>query len=1503
MNKNVRTLLLGIAGLVLPHAHSNAQITLQQDYKNYTSAPIGTFQGINFREAGFSGLYPIPNTNGKEFWVCSDRGANVDAANANPTGCTPTYDKIYGFPNYAPKIHRIRLNGDSIQILRTITMKRPNGTNATGVLNPTGFGSTATEVASTDTVLDCANFNSKIAAKDAWGIDAEGIVVDREGYFWICEEGGPTIWKLNQNGVVIKRYSPYANLVGAETIDVQIDTVFKYRKNNRGFEGITIAPNGKIYAIIQSPVLYPTKTVGENSRVHRIIEIDPTTNATRMFAYLNDGIIGASGSNQIRLRDWKIGDMAAINDTTFLVIEAAIRGTSDFRRVYKISLNGATTVHSGLYSGSTLEALVDSAGLAANSIVPVKKTLFMNLLSTGWDPALDKAEGIAILNDSTVFIGNDNDYGQLSPLENGIATATTNLSHVVRYRLQGTNKLTNFQPLGSLLAMGITGPSTGTTPYLTPAATGVNFTSIMTAGDAVGGYTMAGLMDGTGAFDNGDGTFTLLINHEMGNTVGAVHAHGSIGTFVSKWKINKTDLTVVSGQDLMTSVSLYNPATSSYITYNAAFPSSLAALGRFCSADLPAVSAFYNAATGRGTQERIFMNGEETGNEGRAFGHIVTGPNAGKSWELPYLGKFSWENSVASPKQSDTTVVMGMDDSSPLGQVYAYVGTKTNTGNEMDKAGLNNGKLFGIAVSGMIAESNASVPTPGTAFTMVDLGDVHNMTGSALNTASNTAGVTTFFRPEDGLWDPQNPNDFYFATTNSFTSPTRLWRLRFTNAATPTLGGTITAVLDGTEGPKMIDNIGIDNFGHIMMVEDVGGNAHLGKTWQYTIATDALKLVGSHDSTRFLSGSAGFLTIDEEASGIIDAESILGPGMFLVVDQAHYGLPSPMAEGGQLLAMFNPDSYNSSPEINAMGNTVSIADGDITPSTADHTNLGSAYVGSNTTKTFVIQNTGQGSLSLTGINFSGANASEFTLVTPPTFPLAIAPAASQTITVRFAPMAGGSRTATLNINSNDVTEGLYDIALAGNAIDSPEINIQGNANNIIDGDVTPGTANNTDYGNVNVGTLLTKTYVIQNVGNGMLNVSGINFTGTSAGEFTLAGSPTFPVAINTAGTYTVTVQFLPTATGARNATMNVLSNDADEATYDFAIRGTGVAAPEVNVKGNNVGIIDGDASAGTINNTDFGNVTIGTFGANPFVIQNTGAGPLTITSINFTGTEATDFTLVSPPIFPVTVAAGDSLAISVRFGPLGLGARNATIRIANNDADESIYDFALRGNGTGLAEINVMGNSISITDGDATPGTANNTHFGSTNVATTVTKNFVIQNTGVATLNVANITFSGVNASEFTLAAGSSFPLSIAPSTSQTVGVEFKPIAAGTRTASISISNNDGDEGVYDFALAGEGTVVSTVGVGTVSGASSVKLYPNPTQDAATLAIALTNERKVTINVMDIQGKEVAPATEKTLKAGQHLININTADLKNGIYFIKVEDGVTSSNVKMVIMH
>ena len=106
--------------------------------------------------------------------------------------------------------------------------------------------------------------------------------------------------------------------------------------------------------------------------------------------------------------------------------------------------------------------------------------------------------------------------------------------------------------------------------------------------------------------------------------------------------IDEKSLEVKSGSDLIRSVFLADKNGAYSLGANVAF-------NRFCSADLPAVSALYDAASGKGTGERIFMN--ESGAEGRTFAHVVTGAQGGSSYELPYLGRMAFENAVANPVQ------------------------------------------------------------------------------------------------------------------------------------------------------------------------------------------------------------------------------------------------------------------------------------------------------------------------------------------------------------------------------------------------------------------------------------------------------------------------------------------------------------------------------------------------------------------------------------------------------------------------------------------------------------------------------------------------------------------------------------------------------------------------------------------------------------------------------------------------------------------------------------
>lgn len=470
------------------------------------------------------------------------------------------------------------------------------------------------------------------------------------------------------------------------------------------------------------------------------------------------------------------------------------------------------------------------------------------------------------------------------------------------------------------------------TPYLVSTNAGVTVQAIITTGDATsktsgGTYLFGGIPDGLGMFDNGDGTVTVLVGHELAGNRGTVRDHGAIGTYVSQLVIDKTTLEVISGEDAIKTLKIWDAASGTWQV-------STTALSRFCSADLAPQNAFYNAATGLGTQDKIFLTGEESGVEGKVMGVVVTGSEAGTAYDLSALGKFSHENAVANGfATQNKTIVMGTDDGQN-GQVYVYVGTKQATGNAVEKAGLAGGKLYGIKVANLDNltnnnnESNTAIP--GGTFSLVDLGDVRNQTGAQLDAASEAAGVTSFLRPEDIAWDPTNPARGYFVTTNSFGSPSRLYQFTFTDISQPELGGTITAVLDGTEGQQMLDNITVDFQGKVILQEDVGNNAHLGKVWQYDPVTDTLTQLAQHDPARFLLGGADFRTQDEESSGVIDVTATFGDAhhkAFLLTTQNHAAATGPNAatlvEGGQLQLI--KQYYNDAPKLT--GTAATLANG------------------------------------------------------------------------------------------------------------------------------------------------------------------------------------------------------------------------------------------------------------------------------------------------------------------------------------------------------------------------------------------------------------------------------------------------------------------------------------------------------------------------------------------------------------------------------------------------
>ena len=513
------------------------------------------------------------------------------------------------------------------------------------------------------------------------------------------------------------------------------------------------------------------------------------------------------------------------------------------------------------------------------------------------------------------------------------------------------------------------------------------------------------------------------------------------------------------------------------------------------------------------------------------------------------------------------------------------------------------------------------------------------------------------------------------------------------------------------------------------------------------------------------------------------------------------------------------------PEMDIQGNATSIPDGDITPLTTDWTDFGSV----NLTRTFTIRNTGAGVLNLGAITISGTNSSEYTVTTAPSSP--IASGSSTTFTVTFNPTAAGIRTATISIANNDTDENPYDFAIQGTGV-AREINIQGNATSIVDGDFLPSTTDWTDFSTI----ASTRTFTIQNTGNVILNIGAITIDGTNAADFSITTPPSATVAAY--GSTTFVVSFIPSAINVRTAAIHIVNNDTDENPYDFSVQGFGII-PEIDIQGNAISIADGDASPSTTDWTDFSTTNV----TRTYTIFNQGNTILTVGAITFSGTNAADFSVTTLP--SASVSAFGSTTFTVTFNPSAAGVRTAAISIVNNDSTggENPYNYAIQG--TGVArEMNVQGNATSIVDGDTSPTTTDWTDFSSV----TYTRTFTVQNTGNMPLTIGAITFVGGNNTDFAVTSSPSALIGAFGSTTFTV--TFTPSGIGTRVTTMNIANNDSDENPYDIRIQGLGgtpeiNIISQYNVSIVDGDTT----PSTTDQTDFGTVSIENG-SVTINLV-----------------------------------------------------
>ncbi len=161
----------------------------------------------------------------------------------------------------------------------------------------------------------------------------------------------------------------------------------------------------------------------------------------------------------------------------------------------------------------------------------------------------------------------------------------------------------------------------------------------------------------------------------------------------------------------------------------------------------------------------------------------------------------------------------------------------------------------------------------------------------------------------------------------------------------------------------------------------------------------------------------------------------------------------------------------------------------------------------------------------------------------------------------------------------------------------------------------------------------------------------------------------------------------PTGTGV--GAFTTLSTEWDIFNIDV-VSGLGthsaacLSAPEINLQGNGVSIVSGDATPALADYTDFGAIsTVSGTTVRTFTIQNTGTAALSLTGaspyVTISGTNAADFSVTAIPSNNIT--ASGNTTFQVTFDPSSDGLRTATISIANNDSNENPYTFIINGNG------------------------------------------------------------------------------------------------------------------------------------------------------------------------------------------------------------------------------
>ncbi len=365
---------------------------------------------------GFSGLFLEGRTpqGTLQFITHPDRGPNGEPTNLLLD--VPGNERPFALPSFQAELVRFEVNPSTgaIALRSRLPLTRSDGTTPiTGLPN---LQAGAQGRPYTDEVgIDL--WGNRLP-NDPLGADLEGIAIAADGTFWLVDEYRPAIYQFSREGRLLQRLVPIGTAAAGNAAPGTFGTevlpaVYAQRRANRGFEAVAIEGN-KLYAFIQSAVdnpAVPNNDTSRNSRNLRILELDiATQTVTGEYLYLLDSLAGSGNA-----RTDKIGDAVALGNGKFVVIERDDRDTENANKlIYQIDLAGATNLfQSPLLNRLPANTTPEQATLLqleAAGIVPVGKRLLFNAAALGYT-GVDKLEGLARIDDRTLALLNDNDFG------------------------------------------------------------------------------------------------------------------------------------------------------------------------------------------------------------------------------------------------------------------------------------------------------------------------------------------------------------------------------------------------------------------------------------------------------------------------------------------------------------------------------------------------------------------------------------------------------------------------------------------------------------------------------------------------------------------------------------------------------------------------------------------------------------------------------------------------------------------------------------------------------------------------------------------------------------------------------------------------------------------------------------------------------------------------------------------------------------------------------------